>query len=184
MIICWSLAYVLIIACEIKYEKEHVLLMPLIAGSLNFAWEVNAVIVSHGFYGHVLWAALDVAILIHNIRYLNGRKRVWYTILVAAMVAILYGVFRIPDVDGQIISVFLIDLIMAVEYVVCAKCITPHGRNLIGLLRLLGDLLAWLINMRQSVFVAVVGLAVLLINLFYLAICLESDAQERKKVRR
>ena len=41
--------------------------MPLIAGSLNFAWEINALLLSRGFYGHVLWTGLDVLIVFHNV---------------------------------------------------------------------------------------------------------------------
>lgn len=52
--------------------------------------------------------------------------------------------FRIPNVDGQRISVFAIDLIMAIEYVLCAKQIAPQGRISVGVLKLLGDLFAWL----------------------------------------
>ena len=66
--------------------------------------------------------------------------------------------FRIPNVDGQRISVFAIDLIMAIEYVLCAKQIAPQGRISVGVLKLLGDLFAWLSNMQSSVFVAVCGL--------------------------
>lgn len=50
--------------------------------------------------------------------------------------------FRIPNVDGQRISVFAIDLIMAIEYVLCAKQIAPQGRISVGILKLLGDLFA------------------------------------------
>ena len=81
--------------------------------------------------------------------------------------------FRIPNVDGQRISVFAIDLIMAIEYVLCAKRIAPQGRISVGVS-----------NMQSSLFVAVCGVIVLLLNLFYLAICLEQSSHSRKKVQR
>lgn len=40
--------------------------------------------------------------------------------------------FRIPNVDGQRISVFAIDLIMAIEYVLCAKKSHPKEEFLSG----------------------------------------------------
>ena len=92
--------------------------------------------------------------------------------------------FRIPNVDGQRISVFAIDLIMAIEYVLCAKRIAPQVRISVGVLKLLGDLFEWLSNMQSSLFVAVCGVIVLLLNLFYLAICLEQSSHSRKKVQR
>lgn len=158
--------------------------MPLLAGSLNFAWEINALFLSRGFYGHVLWAVLDIFIVIHNVRFLEKSKRIKYLLFIAVLTFTLYGIFRIPNVDGERISVFSIDLIMAVEYVLCAKQIALQGKISIGVLKLLGDLFAWLANMQNSVFVAVCGLIVLLLNLFYLAICLEQNSHNRKKVRR
>ena len=63
-VIFWTLAYVIIVLCGIQNRKSHLLLMPLIAGSLNFAWEINALLLSIGFYGHVLWTGLDVLIVV------------------------------------------------------------------------------------------------------------------------
>ena len=158
--------------------------MPLLAGSLNFAWEVNALFLSNVFYGHVLWAVLDIFIIIHNVRFLEKSKRIKYLLFIAVLTFAMYGMFRIPNVDGQRISVFAIDLIMAIEYVLCAKQIAPQGRISVGVLKLLGDLFAWLSNMQSSLFVAVCGVIVLLLNLFYLAICLEQSSHSRKKVQR
>lgn len=143
-VIFWTLAYVIIVLCGIQNRKSHLLLMPLIAGSLNFAWEINALLLSRGFYGHVLWTGLDVLIVVHNVRFLEKGKRKKYLLLIVVFILVLYGMFRIPNVDGQRISVFAID----------------------------------------SVFVAVCGLIVLLLNLFYLAICLEQSSHSRKKVQR
>lgn len=82
--------------------------MPLIAGSLNFAWEINALLLSRGFYGHVLWTGLDVLIVVHNVRFLEKGKRKKYLLLIVVFILVLYGMFRIPNVDGQRISVFAI----------------------------------------------------------------------------
>lgn len=181
---CWTLAYVIIVLCGIQNKKSHLLFMPLIAGSLNFAWEINALLLSRGFYGHVLWTVLDVFIVFHNVHFLEKGKRKKYLLFIAVFILVIYGVFRIPNVDGQRISVFAIDLIMAIEYLLCAKQIALQGRIYVGVLKLLGDLFAWLSNMQGSVFVAVCGLIVLLLNLFYLAICLEQSSHSRKKVQR
>ena len=151
---------------------------------LNFAWEINALLLSRGFYGHVLWTALDIFIIFHNVCFLEKRKRGKYLLLTAVLVLALYGIFRVPNVDGQRISVFSIDIIMAIEYVLCAKQIARQGKISVGVLKLLGDLSAWLANMQSSVFVAVSGLIVVLLNLFYLAICLEQNSHSRKGARR
>lgn len=84
--------------------------MPLIAGSLNFAWEINALLLSRGFYGYVLWTGLDVLIVVHNVRFLEKGKRKKYLLLIVVFILVLYGMFRIPNVDGQRISVFAIEI--------------------------------------------------------------------------
>ena len=53
-IILWTLTYALIIGFGFRYRKMPVLFMPLLAGTLNFAWEINSliyqwVICSRGF---------------------------------------------------------------------------------------------------------------------------------------
>lgn len=184
-VVFWTLAYLVVAFCGIQNRKSHQLLfMPLIAGMLNFAWEINALLLSRGFYGHVLWTALDIFIIFHNVCFLEKGKRGKYLLLTVVLVLALYGIFRIPNVDGQRISSFSIDLIMAVEYVLCAKRIARQGKIPVGVLKLLGDLFAWLSNMQSSLLVTVSGLIVLLLNLFYLAICLEQNSHTRERVRR
>lgn len=178
------MAYVIIVLCGIQNRKTPLLYMPLLAGSLNFAWEVNALFLSNVFYGHVLWAVLDIFIIIHNVRFLEKSKRIKYLLFIAVLTFAMYGIFRIPNIDGQKISSILLDLIMAVEYVLYAKRIAPQGRISVGVLMFLGDLFAWLAYMQNSVFVTVCGLIVLLLKLFYLAICLEQNSHNRKKVQR
>lgn len=183
-VVFWTLAYVIIVLCGIQNRKTPLLYMPLLAGSLNFAWEVNALFLSRGFYGHVLWAVLDIFIVIHNVRFLEKSKRIKYLLFIAVLILAVYGIFCIPDADGQGISVFAIDLIMAIEYVLCAKQIALQGRISVGVLKLLGDLFAWLLNARSSTFVAICGFIVLLLNLLYMAICLEQSSHNRKRARR
>ncbi|MCD7859388.1 MAG: hypothetical protein LUH51_04350 [Firmicutes bacterium] len=96
-------------------------------------------------------------------------------------------IFRLPNVDGMLISVFSIDIIMAAEYIARAGSVAPHGRIPIAVTKLLGDLFAWLCYARYSVFVAAVGFVVLLLNLFYLSYSLEYVSQrmgERREKRR
>ena len=135
-------------------------------------------------FERVLWAVLDIFIIIHNVRFLEKSKRIKYLLFIAVLTFAMYGIFRIPNIDGQKISSFLLDLIMAVEYVLYAKRIAPQGRISVGVLMFLGDLFAWLAYMQNSVFVTVCGLIVLLLKLFYLAICLEQNSHNRKKVQR
>lgn len=148
--------------------------MPLLAGSLNFAWELNALFKTGGFWGHVIWLLLDVLIISLNIRNLKSFKKIiMYIALTAGLTAALRFVFTLTDIDGMLLSVFIIDLVMATEYVVMVKNISNHTKVIIAITKLLGDLFAWLANLHLETYVAILGGVVLLVNLFYLLYCLE-----------
>ena len=72
----WSLTYITIIACGVKHPEEHKPMMPYIAGGLNLAWELNALLLYH-HYAHIIWSGLDVAVFVLNCRNLklSGKRR-------------------------------------------------------------------------------------------------------------
>lgn len=70
---------------------------------------------------------------------------------------------------------------MAVAYVVEVKQVPMSGKLAIATTKLLGDLFAWLHYMKDSHFVAAAGLAVLLMNLYYLAYCMEEVSRTKKR---
>ena len=158
--------------------------MALFAGALNFGWEIHALITSGGNWGHIAWLTLDCFILVYN-RYILGdfKKRLSYAAAVAACIIGLYVAFSITSFDGMLISSFVIDIIMAVEYVCTIKHISPRGRTIIGVFRLIGDLFAWLVNKGFSVIVFVFGAIVLLINLLYVAYCFELEKNNSRTHR-
>lgn len=190
-IILWTLTYALIIGFGFRYRKMPVLFMPLLAGTLNFAWEINSLIyqwvISQKLnFGCLVWTILDIVIYIQNVRYLiiNKKKNsriVFYLLLLPAFIALFYMMFRLPGFNGQLIIVFVIDCIMAAEFFVCVKKISSHGRIPIAITKLWGDLFAWLYYMKFSDFIVFIGVVVLLLNLLYLAFCLEENAALSKK---
>lgn len=177
MIIFWSLAYACMVIYSFIYRKEKKPFMPLIAGALNFGWEIHALITSGGNWGHIAWLTLDCFILVYNLYILGDfKKRLSYAAAVAVCIVVLYGVFSITSFNGMLISSFVIDITNAVAYVCSIKHISPRGRIGIGIFRLLGDLFAWLIN-KEPFVVFAIGAAVLLINLFYVAYCFELEKE-------
>lgn len=176
----WSLTYITIIVCGVKHPEEHKPMMPYIAGGLNLAWELNALLLYH-HYAHIIWSGLNVVIFVLNCRNLklSGNRRRYYILYVVAMAATIYGTFRLPA--GMLLSSYVIDLVIAVEYVVRIRHISAHGKLPIAIFKLLGDLFAWLYYCKQSIFVGIIGTAVLLLNLFYLAYCMEERSQTAKR---
>lgn len=124
-VVFWSLTYITIIVCGVKHPEEHKPMMPYIAGGLNLAWELNALLLYH-HYGHIIWSGLDIMIFVLNLRNLkrHGKHR-QYILYVIVAAATIYGVFKLPS--GMLISSYTLDLIMAIEYVVCSKEISVHG---------------------------------------------------------
>ena len=177
----WGLTYICIILYSFRYKEEKKVYMPFIAGALNFSWELHALYISGGYWGHIVWLGLDCFILIYNLYILqNNKRRLFYAVLVAICFVVIYGIVSIPFVNGMLISSFAIDIIMAMEYFLTVGQLSSRGQLLIGLLRLFGDLFAWFGNMKFSSFVMIVGLLVLIVNFLYICCCLEL---QKRKVR-
>ena len=124
---------------------------------------------------------LSIVNYIYNIR--TSKIRLLYGLWTIALIILLGFIFSIPNFDGMLASVFAIDLIMALDFVVNAKKTSTRGRIPIAITRLLGDLFAW-IAYAQSTYVNVIGIIVLMLNLYYVSICLELDAQANKFKRK
>lgn len=178
MIFFWSLAYACMVIYSFIFRSEKKPFMPLISGALNFGWEIHALITSGGYWGQIVWLTLDCFILTYNLYILESlKKKILYVAVVLSCIAGLHGVFSITAFDGMLISSFVIDIIMAIEYICAIQHISLKGRTLIGIFRLLGDLFAWIANRRLSVAVFVIGSTVLLINLFYVVYSFELEGK-------
>ncbi len=176
----WSLVYLLIIYFGLRSKDKGSVRMPLFAGGLNFAWEGNALFMFRG-WAHLVWFALDLMILALNVRALRYRRKsaAQYLLYIAAISIGLFCVFQLDY--GMLISAFLIDMWIAVEYVAAARHIHPDGKTAIALTRLLGDLFAWLEYMQSSVIVLILGGIVMLCNVWYLCYCMEESSTSQKR---
>lgn len=168
----WATSYLLIVIFSIAYHSEKKVFMPLISGMLNFGWEIFALRTSGGYWIHIVWLLLDCMILAYNIYILDGfKKKLTYSLMTAACIPLLYLVFQVSSFDGMLISSFVIDVIMALEYLLFAKRLSGRGQIAIGVFRLLGDFFAWYGNKHLSKFVLVAGMIVLALNLAYVTTC-------------
>ena len=108
----WSLTYLIIIVLSLRYRSERKVFMPLIAGMLNFGWEICALYSSGGYWVHVVWLILDCMILAYNTVILGDyKKRLIYLALLITFTCLLYRVFQSASFDGMLISSFAIDAI-------------------------------------------------------------------------
>lgn len=156
--------------------------MPLLPGALNYAWELNALIVSKGMWGHIIWIGLDTIIVLINLG--NVRKKegkILYVVGIAAASIGLGYVFHLQNVPGMLISAYVIDLLLAIAFLVCVRNISVRGKKTIAVFKLLGDGFACLAYAHQSGFVIITGISVFLINLAYLAACYEDIGSNKEK---
>lgn len=138
----WTLTYVLIIIASYKSRRISMVSMPYIAGILNLAWESCALISTPTFWGYYPWIVLDVIIAYIGYRFLSSKKDKYkYTITIILSTIFLHLLTLLWE-STLIISVYAIDLIMAILYILQLRSISPKLRITIAITRLLGDLFA------------------------------------------
>ena len=170
----WSLTYILMIYYWFKQKGRTKPLMPLIPGCLNLAWEINANFSSELFYGALIWLCLDAIIYVQNMKAIHARKKKFaYLVSWLALSIVIKYLFEMPVIDGKLYSVYILDIVMAGIFLVQADLVAREGQIVIACTKLLGDLFAWLAYCDASIFVGIIGFIVLILNIFYLSVCLE-----------
>ena len=185
MIICWAMAYLLMVwNGELFSAKAH-LMIPTLACAFNISWELVAMIYSHGNLGHIVWFFLDVGVFLLCLKYIykKAKKAIIYTavyiIVTILFVQIAYEVFKFRN--GMLFSSFVINLIMSVMFVVFEKQISEKGKVSIAVLKMLGTMCATLSAGKGFVFLEIIGLVIFLVDLFYVALCMERQAVRKNK---
>lgn len=173
-LLIWTAVYIVIIIAGYKSicMEERKVSMPYVPGTLNFAWELCALDYSNGFFGHVMWLGLDVVIFFINYNMINTQKnKMFYLVLTAITTLLLFIIFNLYQ--GILISVFVIDLIMAIVFMIDFNKISLNYKVLIAILKLLGDFFAGLYYCSQSLIVAIIAVVVFIINSVYLSKCIK-----------
>lgn len=171
-IVLWSVTYVLVIIAGFQSRKIKRVSMPYLAGILNFAWEICALLNSRGFWGHALWITLDIFIVFLGICFAKSNKhRVQYILSITAFTLILMYIFTNPA--GMLFSVFVIDLVMAISFLADRKKLSPKLKVPIAVTKLLGDAFAGLYYAPQSNLVGIIAGIVFMCNVCYLYLCIE-----------
>ena len=178
-ILFWSITYVLIIISGFQSRRIKQVAMPYVPGVLNFTWEICALYHSHGMWGHILWLSLDLVIVYFGVRYAKNRKQqILYITSIMVCLMMLMWIFALPN--GMLISVFVIDLIMAVSYLYRRKSLSPMLKVPIAVTKLIGDAFAGLYYATQSNLVGIIACVVFMCNASYLYLCIdESHARMR-----
>lgn len=174
--IFWSCAYILMNYYTYSNFKLKKVAMPLNSAMLNFAWEMNALILFKGLWAHIVWTLLDVFIIIYNVYTLSKLKKILYVGMMLFVFMFLWKIFRIPD--GMLISCFLIDLYMAISFIIKKDRILDKGRIAIATFKLLGDLAAGIYYSTRFLLIFIIAITVLIINIKYLIFCIKNKNKE------
>lgn len=170
-IVFWSITYILIIIAGFQSSEIKKVSMPYIAGILNFGWEACALQYSKGLWGHMLWLSLDMVIVYYGFRYLLTLKsKMLYVGSIYLLILVLSYVFTLAD--GMLISVFVIDVIMALLFLLNRKKLSHKMKVPIAVTKLLGDAFAGLHYASELPIIRIMAVFVLLCNLIYLYLCI------------
>lgn len=180
-ILMWSVTYVLVIVSGIQNREEKKVAMPYFAGILNFAWEACALQQYQGFWGHIFWLGLDMGIVYFGFSYLPSLKcKALYAGAIYVAILALSYLFALPN--GMLISVFVIDLILALNYLTARKKLSDKQKLPIAVTKLLGDLFAGIYYAPKLPAVAVMTILVLICNLLYVYLCYQEKMMKEKKI--
>lgn len=184
-IVFWSISYILFIVFGIWKKKTA---EPPIAIAFNFSWEVGGCI--KGFInnekiviGRLVWAILDIGVLVI---YLFICKPAYFKskilFLIPAIIAPIFVATMFLCVDnGMLISSFIIDLIMAIDFVMYAyKGENKYNQLAIAfcITKLLGDLFAWIYYTKCGTHIFIIGLIVFILNIICLAFAFKKTYED------
>ena len=172
----WCITYVLVIIAGFKSQRFKKISMPYLAGVLNFAWEFTALNLSRGSnLIHILWFGLDLIIVYIGYRFLEDKKKkLLYLTVIFILSVLLKYIFDLSG--GMLISVFVIDLIMAIVYLFEFKQISRYLKIPIAVTKLIGDFFAGLFYCNELKLVAVIAVIVFICNSTYLFLCIREYA--------
>ncbi len=169
-VVFWAITYLLIVYAGFRSRSLKQVSMPYTAGVLNFAWELCAVIDKSGYWAYVLWLVIDIAIVCIGFFCLKSaiNKVAYGSALLFCTVGLLFA-FNLTN--GFVYTVYAIDLLMAICFLVERKRLSPVLKLPIAITRLLGDFFAGFVFCRYPL-VTATAVIVLVLNVVYVCLCI------------
>lgn len=173
-VIFWSATYVFIVIAGFLSQKEKKVSMPYVSGVLNVAWEIAAICYTEGNPGFILWLAIDFFIVCFGFIFLPHTKKILYCISIAFSVAVFLFCFT-KFTDGFLFTVYLIDAIMEIDYLINYKRLSQKFMLAIATTKLLGDFSAGLTFGHLHSFIWFFAAISFACNLAYLIKCVKNS---------
>lgn len=180
--IFWAITYLLICISGFLSKDVRKIAMPYVPGVLNYAWEVNALVYSHGVWVYDIWWGLDMLIVFWGIYFLDSKRmKIIYIISVIMSTICLKMIFSFEY--GALVTVFLIDLVMAISYLVRFKSLSPFLKKEIAIFRFLGDFFAGVAGIKYSPYYAIFSIIVCILNGIYVYKCFFEKSDLNCKIK-
>ena len=131
-IIFWSITYVLIIIAGIQSRNIRKVSMPYGAAIQNFTWEICALIISHGFWGHIVWLSLDIAIIILGFLFASSKRhRIVYATLIPVGIAnyLPVKIIREFNLNLFLLVIFVTILLIVFSFLVFYKGLKKYSSS-------------------------------------------------------
>lgn len=168
----WSITYILIVIAGFYSKKERKVSMPYVSGVLNIGWEVAAIIFTEGNPGFIVWFVIDLFIFFWGVSFLQTAKRkLLYCISIILTTTLILLSFRLAA-PAFLFTVYLIDVIMGMEYLIKRTKLAKRFKASIAVTRLLGDLFAGLTFYATYDFVVIFAIVCFVCNCTYLIKCI------------
>lgn len=172
-VIFWSITYILIVIAGFLSQREEKVSMPYVAGVLNVAWEVAAMIYTKGNPGFIAWFFIDIFIVLWGVLFLpSAKKRILYGVSILVMIVLYLLSFNLFS-PAFLFTVYLIDIIMEVEFIFKRARLSKKFKISIAVAKLLGDVFAGLTFGHLSVYIIIAALISFICNAVYLIMCIK-----------
>ena len=173
--------YLLLLYTILRTREENPCVLPLAGALLLFAWEIPAAVNNNFYWGNTLCLVLEAALYLWNLLGVLKKPlhRALYAAAAGAMTAFFFLAFTWKD--GQLITSFAVMLILAIEYVLALRHLSPHLRYPLALLRIAADLVAGIAYWDDYPVARWGCILVAAANLVYLAFSLQESAEQNAK---
>ncbi|MBQ9562294.1 MAG: hypothetical protein IJU99_02470 [Lachnospiraceae bacterium] len=169
--------YLLLLYTALRYREERPYVLPLAGALLLFAWEIPAAVNNSFYWGNTLCLVFEAALFVWNLLGVLKKPlhRILYTAAAGAMTAFFFLAFTWTD--GQLITSFAVMLVLAVEYVLAVRHISPRLRFPLAALRIAADLVAGFAYWKDYPVARWACILEAVINLIYISFSLEDSAE-------
>lgn len=177
-VIMWGITYLLIVFSSKNQVGSPKRAIPLLPPILNLAWELLALVVSGGLWGHIVWFGLSILVFESCLDTMTKKQQCFYFSVFVVSIIVLFFVYAH---GGMLVFSFIINVIMSICFLVDRKNLLKKRKVLIAITKGIGTLAATLYYMSTSISVAVMGVLIVILDVVYLVYCVREKKEDEQR---